>query len=201
MRGQAEAEARIRSMLERMYGHVMAMYEALLKALRDGDNRARREVEERLLVVEELRQTITLETLLFMARWQPLGRDLLRAEDYIRAAYGLFRVARYLREIARLNDVAGPLVGAGVSLEPLMKAMDMVDKAFKSMLTWDEKLAEQIMEADREIDEYYESSLSRLSRDPVPRRDAIEAVLARHVERIADHATYIAQLTRPGPPL
>lgn len=193
----AEAEAKLRSLVERMHSHVDALFEMVLESLRSGRARAE-EMGERLVAVEELRSTVTIETMLFIARWQPLGRDLARAEGYIRAAYDLFRIARYLREIARLDEAAGPLSEVGVNVGALERAREMVDKAVKALLTGDPGLSSEVEEADREIDKYYQSSVEGLSRDPVPRRAAVEALFARHVERIADHATYMAKLPASG---
>lgn len=192
------AEAKLKSLIERLHSHVDALFEAVLDSLKDGEKGVHRIVDERLVAVEELRHTIAIETLLFIARWQPLGRDLARAEGYIRASYDLFRIARYLREIVKLDEAAGPLSKVGVNLNALAKARDMVNKAVKALLSNDSKLASEVEEADREIDQYYESSVRELSRESIPRKVAIEALFARHVERIADHATYIAKLSIGG---
>ncbi len=192
------AEARLKSLLERLHSHVDALFEAVLGSLSGGGVEVHRVVDERLVAVEELRHTIAIETLLFIARWQPLGRDLARAEGYIRASYDLFRIARYLREIVKLDKAAGPLGEVGVNINALAKARDMVSKAVKALLSNDSQLAAEVEAADREIDRYYEVSIRELSREAIPRRAAIEALFARHVERIADHATYIAKLSISG---
>ncbi len=192
------AEAKLKSMIERLHSHVDALFEAVLGSLKGGWKGIHHVVDERLVAIEELRHTIAIETLLFIARWQPLGRDLARAEGYIRASYDLFRIARYLREIVKLDEAAGPLSEVGVNLNALAKARDMVSKAVKALLSNDSKLASEVEAADREIDRYYEASVRELSREPIPRKAAIEALFARHVERIADHATYIAKLSIGG---
>ncbi|MMZ68272.1 PhoU domain protein [compost metagenome] len=63
------------------------------------------------------------------------------------------------------------------------------------MLEGNVQLARSVEEEDKIIDSYYESSLRGLSEEVITRDKAIEALFARHVERIADHATYIAKLS------
>ena len=195
MSTQPAAEDRLKSLVERLYSHVEALFEAVLGSLEGGEGKAYDMIDERLMVIEELRHTIAIETLLYITRWQPLGRDLARAESFIRASYDLFRIARYLREIIKLDRTAGSLREIGVNLNTLAKARGMVNNAVKALLYNDSRLASEVEEADREIDQYYEASLRRLSEETISRRAAIEALFARHVERIADHATYIAKLS------
>ena len=187
---------RIRGFVERLHSHVDYMFNDVIRLVEEGVEPGE-EFERRLMAVEELRKATTIETLLLIARWQPLGRDLARAEGYIRAAYDLFRIARYLREIVRLNSVAGPLAELGLDSTPLRRAREMVGDAVKALLEEDEALGRHVEDADKDIDDYYLHALRRLSRERVTRRDAVEALLARHVERIADHATYLAKLLEP----
>lgn len=194
MLSPAAANSRPKLLLERLHTYVDELFQVVLNSLRDKRPETRHVVEEKLVAVEELRHVIAIETLLFIARWQPLGRDLARAESYIRASYDLFRVARYLREIVVLDEVAGPLYEVGVNTSALAKARSMVDRAIKALLSEDSNIAGDVEAEDREIDEYYKLSIERLSEEVVPRKVAVEALYARHVERIADHATYIARL-------
>ncbi|MET1128810.1 MAG: PhoU domain-containing protein [Thermoproteota archaeon] len=193
-----DVEERIRGLVRRMHAHVDAAFQEVIALLEGSRKVDEEEFDRRLIAVEEVRRAVTIEALLLIARWQPLGEDLARAESYIRVSYDLFRISRYLREVLRLEKAAGPLKSLGIDITPLKLARDMVRKAVDSMLAGDEKLAEEVEKVDSKVDEYYLKTLERLSRDPVPRREAVEALLARHVERIADHATYIARLARPG---
>ncbi len=190
------AVEKIRGFVERIHSHVDYMFNDVIRLVEEGVEPGE-EFERRLMAVEELRRATTIETLLLIARWQPLGRDLARAEGYIRAAYDLFRIARYLREIVRLNSVAGPLVELGLDSAPLKKAKEMVGTAVKALLEENEELGRLVEDADKDIDDYYLHALKKLSGEKISRRDAVEALLARHVERIADHATYLAKLLEP----
>ena len=187
---------KIRGFVERIHNHVDYMFKDVIRLVEEGVEPGE-DFERRLMAVEELRRATTIETLLLIARWQPLGRDLAKAEGYIRAAYDLFRIARYLREIVRLNLVAGPLKGLGLDPTPLKKAREMVGTAVKALLEENEELGKRVEEADKDIDDYYLHALKKLSMERVSRKDAVEALLARHVERIADHATYLAKLLEP----
>lgn len=191
-----EAEANVRFLLEKLHGHVDSLFGTVSRLLSGPLPKMYDDVEAALIAVEELRNSVALEALLLIARWQLMGRDLTRAEGYVRASYDMYRIARYLREIVGLNKIVGPLANLGLKVEELGKARRMVNDAVNAFLRSDKRLAERVMEADLEIDEYYAASLKELSREPVTRRAAVEALFARHIERIADHATYIAQIVQ-----
>lgn len=188
-------EENIEHLIRKLHGYVDSLFETVGSLIDNRVTDVPDEVNERIVAVEELRGSIARETLLYIARWQPLGRDLTKAEGYIQAAYDLYRIARYLREIARLNMIAGPLGDLSINREALDRARRMVDTAVKSMLEGNVQLARSVEEEDKIIDSYYESSLRGLSEEVITRDKAIEALFARHVERIADHATYIAKLS------
>lgn len=193
MATRAEYEARIRAAVYRQYSYVDALFEDVLETLK-GNRSVLADFEKKLLAVEELRRSIALETLVYIARFQPLGHDLVRAEEYIRVSYSLFRVSRYLLEIERLDSIAGPLREAGINIEVVEKARAMVRDAVKAFLDRDTRLAMHVKNADEEIDKYYKEALEKLKSDTIPRKVALEALYARHVERLADHAKYIAML-------
>ncbi|GAB6148618.1 phosphate signaling complex PhoU family protein [Stetteria hydrogenophila] len=189
-----EAEARIKDLIARLHARVDEFFGEILESIKAGRRLSLDAVDEKLALIEELRLNTAIESLLYIARWQPLGRDLARAEGYIRTSYSLYRIARYLREIARLDEATGPLREAGVNLDALAKAREMTSNAVKALLEENTWLANEVEKADKDIDKYYEESLKKLNQDPIPRNTAIQALFARHVERIADHATYIAEL-------
>lgn len=193
MVGSSSVESRIRILIERMYSHIDALFEMIQEMLKSGED-VSGEFYERLLAVEELRMYITRDTLLYIARWQPLGNDLTKAEGFIKAAYDLYRISRYLREIVKLNNIAGPLSNLQLNIEVLEKSRNMVKFAVRSILSSDSSMPQLVEQTDKDIDAYYEASLRELAKEYVPREKAIEALFARHVERIADHATYLAKI-------
>lgn len=181
-----------------MHSHIDALFEIVQDMITTGEDPSSG-FYERLLAVEELQRAVTIETLLYIARQQPIGKELTKAEGYIKASYDLYRISRYLREIVKLNDIAGPLSNLRLNTGALAKSRAMVNLAVKSLLTNDPdpRISKTVVEADKDIDTYYLTSLKELTNPYVTRDKAIEALFARHVERIADHATYLAKVTDP----
>jgi phosphate transport system protein len=198
MSSQASAESRLKLLIRKLGNYVDELFDNILKIIdsRDQQLKEKEIAIERLTAIEELKDAIAIETLLYIARWQPLGRDLLKAERYIRTSYDLFRISRYLMEIKRLNEITGLAVKTSVNLEMLIKARKMVQMAIKSFLENDAQLSRTVQSMDQEIDEYYVNSIEKLRNISIDNKVAIEALFARHVERIADHATYISNITK-----
>nr|MEB3845336.1 phosphate uptake regulator PhoU [Desulfurococcales archaeon] len=152
-----------------------------------------RYVDETVSLCEELKNEITREAVLFIARYQPLGRELIQAENTIKASYDLYRITRYLREIAHLDRKVGPLSTLLTEHDwaLLDQARTMLEKGYR-LYRQGEGDAMEILEADNIIDRAYEEILDEISQsENVEKRKAVEALYRRHVERIADHIVYI----------
>jgi phosphate transport system protein len=177
--------------LRKLYRITIEALEKLDKALRDG--RAV-DLSADAALADHLRDTINGETLFFIAKWQPLGRELLYAEAMIKVSYDLFRIVRYANEIARTTRITGGIRAGENLLEIFAEAREMVEKAFESFLKGDRELANEVQKLDSKIDNAYIEALKDVaSKEQVPSIKALECIILRQLERIADHATYIAR--------
>ncbi|MDM7275932.1 MAG: PhoU domain-containing protein [Thermoprotei archaeon] len=146
-------------------------------------------------IAGEYRDSISSEATLFIARFQPLGRDLIMAQSVISVTYDLYRIARYAREISILADALGGLEGNvdDEVLNAMKTARVMVGKSVKALIEKDRNSINEVYKDDDNIDKVYHKYLDILASHPyIDRKSAASLLLARHVERIADHATYIA---------
>ncbi len=190
---------RIKSSLESIVSRGFKAVEeaiALLEGRRDPAS-ALDSIEKCMEYIEDAREELVRRALVYIARFQPVGYDLKLVHSIIDVSYDVFRISRYCREIAFLVNIAGITSSevAAECLEALKTAYVMFKDAVKSLWAIDVALARSVLERDESIDEAYRNVLASLKNqsEPITREFVVKALLLRHVERIADHATYIAR--------
>ncbi|MEM1619412.1 MAG: phosphate uptake regulator PhoU [Fervidicoccaceae archaeon] len=182
---------RIKAQLRRLHGICDALLaRALEKKL------TVREAEEAVWLAEHVRDEIVTSILLFMARRQPLGKDLIFAKSALGASYDLYRIVRYVRENALLSEIAAPgsaLIDEGLR-SAIFKVSEMLRDAVRGLIDGDVEAAKGVLRMDEEIDSLYELSLSKLrSSSALTSVETARLLVLRHIERMADHATYVAR--------
>ena len=135
-----------------------------------------------------------------MAKEQPLAGDLRFTLAAIKISSDLERIgdqamgiARRTKEMMKLEAVDLPVDFAAMG----EFAGHMIRSAVQSMLDGDVQLAEQVREMDDEIDRMnhraHDDLLKFIAEQPRYTQQAMRALLvAKNLERIADHATNIA---------
>ena len=135
-----------------------------------------------------------------MAKEQPLAGDLRFTLAAIKICSDLERIgdqsmgiARRTKEMMKLEPVDLPVDFAAMG----EFAGHMIRSAVQSMLDGDVQLAEQVREMDDEIDRMnhraHDDLLKFIEEQPRYTQQAMRAILvAKNLERIADHATNIA---------
>ncbi len=194
-----EGLERVYIILDKLYNSVEQLYN-VIESLQNTSGEKRKSiyhyVNEATELCEELKNQVTREAVLFIARFQPLGEELLAAENAIKASYDLYRITRYLREIVHLDKKVGPLntLLDAEDWSLLRLTREMLSKTYKYFRSGEgDPLV--IAGIDDKIDEAYERALELLaSSNVVSRGDAVRALYRRHIERIADHIIYM--LTR-----
>ena len=155
-------------------------------------------IENLSSTLDILRHEAFIRALLFIAKFQPLGRQLQFVEAFMDVCYDVYRISRYCREIGRVDSIVGNLASEHFRdlYNGLRWAKSMVELAVQSFIENNKEYAKRVLEMDSRLDKLYESHLERLaSVESVPSYYAAKIVVARHVERIGDHATYIASYT------
>ncbi len=137
-----------------------------------------------------------------IAKYQPVASDLRIINSYIKIAYDFERFGRYAWDIAFINKRVGPLRDC----EPWMpehigdmgeKVLDMVKISVDALKSLDTELAKSLAKTEQEVDDMYLQYLNKLTeRAAATNPCTISSILVvRYLERIADHATYIAEAT------
>ena len=132
-----------------------------------------------------------------IARYQPVASDLRVIKSSMKIAYDLARLGRYAYDIVQVLD----LVNGGKAADKLFlekmakKVLEMMRLSFETLRTRDVQAARKLIEMDNEVDSLYRDYLKGLIGNPnLTAGEAVStALIARHLERIADHAWYIAE--------
>ncbi len=156
-------------------------------ATEDAINRAEREIDELALDL--------------LAMQQPMATDLRFILAVIKINGDLERVGDQAVNIAqRVVDMLSAPSGELAADIPLMAAMSsaMVRDALDAFIHADTDLAERVLVRDNEVDrmnhEIEAAMLREMQRSPALIQPALDTLLiARNLERMADHATNIAE--------
>lgn len=132
-----------------------------------------------------------------IARFQPVAADLRLLQALMSAGYDFYRITRYSFEIARtLLTLECSGCEMRLACETWERVSEMMSLARKAILELDEEAARKVMEHDASVDEAYVAGLSRIRESEcIDRCRVAEAFVLRHLERIADHLTYVASET------
>lgn len=155
----------------------------------------RNEINNLSAILDKVRKEFVNEVLVFIARRQPLGRELLTAHTLISIAYDVYRISRYCREIAKIDAMLAPessISNMKNMSEVFNKAVKAVENALNDLIELKPRNENIVMEIDNDIDNYYSSLLKEVvSKDNVDMFTTLKVLIMRHIERIVDHANYI----------
>ena len=131
-----------------------------------------------------------------LARYQPLAVDLRYIKSCIDVSYDLSRFGRYAYDIALTPSWLGDLrlCDFETSLEMAEKVLAMIRKSMVAFKSRDSDLAKTIQADDDEVDQLYKEIITSMMEDESVEMKCVIAttLLVRHLERVADHACYIA---------
>lgn len=152
--------------------------------------------------IDEMENIIEEQFIDLLALRQPLATDLRIITTGMKINAELERIADLAVNIAQRVKTIAPLP----HLKPLIDipklsdiARKMVKGAIDSFVTMDEAVAKEVILADPEADKLrnqvqQELISDYLEKDPTSATRAVPLLLiARHLERMCDHATYIAE--------
>jgi len=153
--------------------------------------------------VDQLEKQVDQDGVAIMLRFQPVASDLRRVVSAMKVSTNLERTADQAVNIARrarkLNQE--PALQELPILEPMCwEAIALLKDAVQAYTEDDVSLAYSLKPRDRKLDEH-DTNISRQVTDCMSMRpDRIKAYLnmifvARHLERVGDHATNIAEDT------
>lgn len=173
-----------------------------IEALINRDRTEAKEVVDKDDKIDELELTIDEKCIDLIARYQPLASDLRFITTGMKINSELERIADLAVDIAQrvLELVDKPLLKPLVDIPKLSTiAQNMVRGAIDAFVNRDVELARKVVLSDSEADKLrnlvQEELISDyMARDPKSADRAVPLLLiARHLERICDHTTNIAE--------
>ncbi len=152
-------------------------------------------------VIDVMNVKIEDSCMLLIARQQPIARDLRIIATGLKISTDLERIGDHAHDIAKttMDFDEQSFVKKLVDIPQMAEfAGKMLRDAIKAYNTFDVALAEQVCLDDDKVDELYAKTFRELSKfvvdDAAMVKQATQLIfIARYLERVADHATNIAE--------
>jgi phosphate transport system protein len=192
----------LRRKLSRMASLVEAAVNLSAQSLGSSDSSLVDEVIAGENMINRLEMEIDDGAVCLLALYQPVACDLRFLTAALKMTTDLERIGDLAANIVRRASHLGPLPESTESLgeigEMAAYAGSMVSRSIDSFAHNDSQLASQVLKDDDEADRFLKritrNLFLTLSSNPQCAETAFELMfVARHLERIADHATNIAE--------
>lgn len=193
---------RLKNMLLSMNTLVIGIIKDAFDSLNRGDLQLAEKVLAQDHEINRLEDDINNESILLFATQQPVAKDLRKLLSAIKIASELERMGDYAVDIAKITiRLQGEqLIKPLIDLKKMMDiAIGMVQDGLDSYLNEDVEKAREMAERDNEVDRLFGKVVPELhllaGENPsyVDQTTSL-AFVARYIERIADHATNIAEM-------
>jgi phosphate transport system protein len=181
-------------------GLVESAIDKAVRALNDHNVDQAQEVIDGDEAIDRGENEVAEECLKLLALHQPVAGDLRRIATTFMITTDLERMGDLARHIA---EGAVALAGPRFPIPPkLMQMTDitttLVRQSLDAFVNLDSKLARRVVRMDDEVDRYNDELIAELTARMKQSPDAVEPGLTlfaatRNLERIADHATNIAE--------
>jgi phosphate transport system protein len=152
-------------------------------------------------IIDDYEQRIEKKCMNLIARQQPLAKDLRTISTALKIITDMERIADHSADIAEIT-----LRMSGMKyIKPLIDipkmaelAKLMVNKSIDAYVKQDIKLAEEVCASDDQVDELFNviilELINLMKNDPTTVEQGIDFMfIAKYLERMADHATNIAE--------
>jgi len=188
---------------QRIVSYAGMVEEAIYKAVQAIQDHNRAQAEEIIdgdEAIDSAENDITEECLKLLALHQPVATDLRRIATTFMITNDLERMgdlAKHLAEAAQILSV--PPVAIPPKLIKMTEiALKMVRQSLDSFVNLDPGLARRVVRMDDEVDQLNDDLIAELTAAMKKSPDMVEPGLTlfaatRQIERIADHATNIAE--------
>jgi phosphate transport system protein len=192
----------LKDQLLAMGGLVEAHIADAMKALVERDSNRARNVIDADRAVNQMELAIDEQCIRMIVLRQPAASDL----RFIASAL------KIVTDLERIGDLAVNMAERAIALcdEPPLRAVvdlprmasmaqKMLRDALDAFVTRDVAKAEQVLEADKEVDkllvQVFEDLRAEMVKDPsVINRGISTIFFAKHIERLADHTTNVAEM-------
>ncbi len=184
-----------------MCSRVEDMIHAAVEALHHPDYSRAREIVAQDDEIDALDVEIEEECLKLLALHQPVAIDLRRITTVMKISAELERVADLGASIAEraLGIISTPEIAVPDNLKEMSRqALDMLHHSIDAYVQLDVRLARRVCLLDESVDQLNREIIAELTALMRNRPDLIESAIhlfsaSRQIERVADHATNIAE--------
>lgn len=177
-----------------------AAIEQAMAALLQRDSPLAEQVIAQDTAVNALRHQVEQLTLKSIATQQPMAGDLRAILSAVYVALDLERIGDHAANVARLvlRLAAEEAIDSYYGLPGMaLHAREMVRLSVNAFLTHDQKLAQEVMQADDQVDARYadliQATLRDMKTDATIQRATMLLLVGQNLERIGDRATNIAE--------
>ncbi len=151
--------------------------------------------------IDNINVIVEDKCMLLIARQQPIARDLRIIATGLKISTDLERIGDHAADIAKIATEldSHPFIKKIVDLPKMAQlARQMLLESIEAYQDFDIELAEKVCNDDDRVDELYAKTFRELSRfavdDTADMKQATQLIfVARYLERVADHATNIAE--------
>lgn len=172
-----------------------------LKAFHERDASRARKVIQRDAEIDEREVDIEERCLQILALYQPVAVDLRTIIAILKINNDLERIGDLAVNIAEhaLYFSERGKVETGLDLAPMeARVREMLKQALDAFIEWDVDLAYRVCASDDEVDRGHRNAYATVEREIRQNPDRAEGLIhllgiSRYLERIADHATNIAE--------
>jgi len=191
----------LKQQLVRMGAFVESMLDHAIQALADQDVNLARQVVVDDDIADDMDLEIEKRCMRLLALQQPMARDLRTIGTVLKVIADVERMGDYSVDIAK-----AALVLAGteyftelVDIPRMARSVaEMLRQALQALVSEDLELVQQVIEADDRVDRMWYALLEQImtvmqERPEVVRQAAQLLLVARYLERIADHVVNIAE--------
>ena len=173
----------------------------MIEALETLDVKKAKEIIERDEEVNILEQQIERECINIIAQQQPVATDLRQITSTMKIITDIERIADQCADISEYIIILDklPRVAEPVRLDSMVSVMQcMVVDVIDAFVEKDLDKCDQVIAADDKVDKNFDKIKSDLANMMAEKPDMIEQgicylMIAKYVERMADHATNIAE--------
>ncbi len=178
--------------------------DAVIKSIEsyiDDDLTAKNEILELSSKLVFLQNEVSELTIDLIARFQPVATDLRFIKACMEISYGFSRFGRYAYDIIEVLEIIGPLNSCNKSfVHPISKlVLEMMSLSISSLRSHDISVLKKVYEMEEMVDALFEENMRNSSRDNSSfnlysdgRCNISAALVLKYLERISDHACYIA---------
>ncbi|WP_310605388.1 phosphate signaling complex protein PhoU [Anaerosporobacter sp.] len=152
-------------------------------------------------IIDDLEHQIERECITMIAKQQPLATDLRKVTSIMKIVTDIERIADHCADISEYIIIlcGQSNVIAPKNLKEMVDAMKgMVIETIDSFVEVDREKANQVIAKDDIVDDYFSSISDELTKIMQGNKEAVPAcvsylMIIKYLERMADHATNIAE--------